>query len=52
VAFQKTGEKKIGILVKNAGGHWNKSQRAWELPYSMVVALGLEHRIKQPQIGL
>ena len=40
------GEIHLALLVKNAGGVWNKIERAWELPYASVIALGLEKRIK------
>jgi hypothetical protein len=32
-------------LVKAAGGRWNRAKRAWELPYKVVVELGLTDRI-------
>jgi len=32
-------------LVKEAGGRWNKSKKAWELSYGDILALGLEGRI-------
>lgn len=31
--------------VKAAGGMWNASARAWELPYGAVRALALEDRV-------
>ena len=43
------GEINLAMLVKNAGGIWNKNERAWELPYASVIALGLENRIKKPK---
>lgn len=39
------GEKKIGKLVRSAGGEWNRKEKYWELPYREVKALGLEDRI-------
>ena len=39
------GEKHLGILVKAAGGRWNKQKKLWEIPYKEVQALGLENRI-------
>ena len=39
------GEKQLGILVKTAGGRWNKEKKVWEIPYREVKALGLEDRI-------
>ena len=33
--------------VKRAGGIWRPKQQLWELPYSQIVALGLEDRIVQ-----
>jgi len=41
----KYGEKQLGVLVRNAGGTWNKKEKVWELPYSQVKALGLAHRM-------
>ena len=31
--------------VRAAGGRWNWEKRLWELPYGMVVELGLKERI-------
>ena len=39
------GEIRIGKLVRNAGGKWNREQGVWELAYGEVIALGLEKRI-------
>jgi len=41
------GEKNVGILVRKAGGEWNKEKRLWELPYMIAVNLGLEDRITE-----
>ena len=41
----KYGEVHIGRLIKSAGGRWNRKEQVWELPYSEVLALGLEERI-------
>lgn len=38
-------ETELRRLVKAAGGRWNKEEKAWELPYGEVLALGLENRI-------
>ena len=40
------GEKALGLLIRNAGGTWNKDKRLWELPYRDVVNLGMEDRIE------
>ena len=42
------GEKNTGILVRRAGGVWNREKRLWELPYITVVNLGLQDRIVKP----
>ena len=39
------GEKNTGILVRRAGGVWNRKKRLWELSYMTVMNLGLEDRI-------
>ena len=39
------GEVHLRILVKGAGGKWNREKRAWELSLGQVRALGLEERI-------
>jgi len=39
------GEKDLGLLIRNAGGFWNKEQKYWELAYGTVQQLGLEDRI-------
>lgn len=39
------GEIEVAMLVKNAGGVWNRRNRYWELPYQQVKALGLEKRV-------
>jgi hypothetical protein len=39
------GEKGLGLLIRNAGGRWNKDKRYWELAYGKVLQLGLEGRI-------
>ena len=41
----KYGEKHLGVLVRNAGGKWNREGKYWELPYGVAVRLGLEERI-------
>ena len=41
----KYGEVKIGSLIKNAGGKWNRELKLWELPYKDILALGFEDRI-------
>jgi hypothetical protein len=39
------GETQLDILVKAAGGHWNRGKKLWELPYFKVKALGLHDRM-------
>lgn len=39
------GEIDVAMLVKNAGGRWNRAGRYWELAYGEARALGLENRI-------
>ena len=39
------GEKDLGLIIRYAGGFWNKEEKYWELPYGMAVQLGLEERI-------
>lgn len=39
------GETRLGLLVKAAGGRWNKEKKLWEIPYKEVKALGLENRM-------
>ena len=39
------GEKQLGLLVRAAGGRWNKEKKVWEIPCREVKALGLEDRI-------
>lgn len=39
------GEKKLGILLRNAGGRWDRKNKVWKLPYKEVLELGLEKRI-------
>ncbi|MBU0710939.1 hypothetical protein KJ762_12655 [bacterium] len=39
------GEKELGLIVRNAGGFWNKEQKYWELAYGTVLQMGLEDRI-------
>ena len=41
----KYGEKELGILLRNAGGHWDRKNKVWKLPYREVLDLGLESRI-------
>jgi hypothetical protein len=41
----KYGEIRIGKLIRNAGGNWNREKGVWELTYGEVLALGLENRI-------
>jgi len=43
----KYGEINMGKLIRAAGGRWNRKEKVWELPYSEVLALGLENRIVQ-----
>ena len=38
-------EVHIGTLIRSSGGNWNRKEKVWELPYSKVLALGLEDRI-------
>jgi len=35
--------------VKSAGAIWRPRQKLWELPYSQILALGLEERIVRDQ---
>jgi len=39
------GEIKLGRLVREAGGIWNRQKKLWEIPYREAVNLGLEDRI-------
>jgi hypothetical protein len=39
------GEAELGRRIKAAGGDWDRHRRAWELPYSQAVRLGLLDRI-------
>lgn len=39
------GEKKLGALIRSAGGKWNSEKKAWELTYREVKRLGLEDRL-------
>lgn len=39
------GEKNLGIIVRSAGGIWDKKRKIWILPYGQVKALGIENRI-------
>ena len=39
------GEARIGKLVREAGGKWNRNARVWELPYGEVLDLGLQERL-------
>lgn len=39
------GEKQLGLLIRSAGGNWNKAKKYWELAYGTVRQLGLEDRI-------
>ena len=41
----KYGEVDIGKMIRSAGGRWDRNNKVWELPYSEVLALGLENRI-------
>jgi len=38
-------ESKVRDQVKAAGGIWRSRQQLWELPYGLIVRLGLEDRI-------
>ena len=39
------GEVRVGKLVREAGGKWNRKARVWELSYGEVLDLGLEERL-------
>lgn len=39
------GEIELGRRVKAAGGKWDRTKQAWELPYQEVLRLGLTNRI-------
>jgi hypothetical protein len=39
------GEVEFGRQVKAAGGKWNGKKKIWEVPYKVVVELGLTPRI-------
>jgi len=39
------GEQQLREAVKSAGGFWDPKQKAWVLPYSAVIELGLEKRV-------
>ncbi|EHO40672.1 hypothetical protein Calab_1039 [Caldithrix abyssi DSM 13497] len=39
------GEIDLAMKVKSFGGKWNRKERAWELRFDAVQALGLEDRI-------
>ncbi len=45
----KYGEIELGRKVRAAGGNWNREKQVWELPYGMVVKLGLKDRIVTAQ---
>lgn len=38
-------EHDLRDLVKNSGGFWNPSKKAWQVPYRLVLQLGLEKRV-------
>jgi len=40
------GERRLGSLVRAAGGFWNKEKKYWELAYGRVLQLGLKDRIR------
>jgi len=42
VSYEETYMRR---LVKSAGGKWNNSKKAWEIPYGEILDLGLEDRI-------
>ncbi|MBN1366130.1 MAG: hypothetical protein JW976_15100 [Syntrophaceae bacterium] len=39
------GEIHLEKLLKSAGGHWDRKQKVWILPFGQIKALGLEKRI-------
>lgn len=41
----KYGETHLGLLVKGAGGAWDRKKKVWILPYGEVKNLGLTHRM-------
>jgi hypothetical protein len=44
------GEATLARQIKAAGGQWNRHQKAWEVRYDQVVALGLVNRIVAPML--
>jgi hypothetical protein len=44
-------EGELREAVKKAGGFWNPEKKAWVLPFSDVLALGLEHRVIDESTG-
>ena len=46
IAFHETDLRR---LVKDAGGQWINENKAWRLPYSEAIKLGLANRILTPK---
>ena len=40
-------ERHMRRLIKEAGGRWNQQKKVWELPYGIVLDLGLKDRITE-----
>ena len=43
-------EPHLQHIVREAGGTWVKEKVRWQLPYSVIRALGLEARIEWPDV--
>ena len=41
----KVTEKELHLLIRNAGGRWDKDKKLWRMPYGMAAGLGLKERI-------
>lgn len=45
-------EMELRELVKQAGGYWHPQKKAWHLPFSKVLEMGLEKRLIDEELGL
>jgi hypothetical protein len=43
------GERKLAMIVKQAGGIWDAKRKLWKLRYAHVAQLGLQERIVEIQ---
>lgn len=41
----KRDEKDIHLLIRNAGGKWDKKNKVWKISYGDAAAIGLKSRI-------